>query len=223
MLALALTLALGAEGVPEEGLVEETAVKNRLFKVEKRWEASLGVGFTAMPRLTEHYVFDAHVAYNFLESLAVEGIGGWAYSRQTSIARSISGMQPAGGRTPDEMTDLWELTGHGLVGARWQPLYGKIGVFSEAVHFQIYGWLGAGAGFFRRFPEWTTSSFREQVGALFSVALGGRIFWSGLGDHHALRVEVRDFSWIDSYTTSAGRQQGLTNLVTVQVGYTFLF
>lgn len=223
MLALALTLALGAAPASEEGLVEDTAVKNRLFKVEKRWEAGLIVGFPTMSRLTEHYVFDAHVAYNVLESLAVEAIGGWAYSRHTAIANGIAAM-PFTGRMPSEMSDLWEMTGHGLVGARWQPLYGKIGVFSEAIHFQLYAWLGAGGAYFQRVPEFTTNMLRTQVGPLFSVALGARVFWSMLGDHHALRIEARDFSWLDSYTLSNGTAAGgLTNLVQLSVGYTFLF
>ena len=91
------------------------------------------------------------------------------------------------------------------------------------VHFQLYAWLGAGGGFFRRFPEWSTSTYREQVGPLVSLALGTRLFWSLLGEHHALRVEVRDFSWLDSYATSTGTQTGIINMVTAQLGYTFLF
>jgi outer membrane beta-barrel protein len=221
MLALALTLAVAA--APEEdSVVEDTAVKNKLFQVERRWEAGLIVGFPTMSRLTEHYVFDAHVAYNVLESLAVEAIGGWAYSRHTSIANGIAAMPVP--RTPSELSDLWEMTGHGLVGASWQPLYGKIGVFSEAIHFQLYAWLGAGGAYFRRTPEFSTNALRTNVGPLFSVALGGRLFWSALGDHHALRIEARDFSWIDSYVLSNGSTAGgLTNLVQLSVGYTFLF
>ena len=220
MLAIALVVAVGA--APDEGLVEDTAVKNRLFSVAQRWEAGLTAGVPLNARLTEHYVFDAHAAYNVAETFAVEGMGGYAYSQWTGIARQVTSM-PGIGRSRDELSDLWELSGHALAGARWQPLYGKVGVFGEALHFQVYAWLGAGAGLFRRLPELSTSTLRTQVNALFSVAFGARLFWSGLGDRHAVRLEVRDFSWVDSYSTSAGQRTGLTNMVQLSLGYTFLF
>ena len=118
MLALALTLALGAEAVPDEGLVDDTAVKNRLFTVERRWEVGLSAGLPVNARLTEHYVFDAHVAFNVFETLAVEAMGGWAYSQWSSLTRNVTTQPGTSTRPRDELSELWEMTGHGLVGAR---------------------------------------------------------------------------------------------------------
>jgi hypothetical protein len=70
--------------------------------------------------------------------------------------------------------------------------------------------------------------------ALFSAAIGSRFFFAA---NHGFRLEVRDYSFLDSYrvnivraTARAGgdtgeetKTPGITNLVQFDLGYTFIF
>lgn len=257
-----LLAAASARAADDAELVEKVVVKNRLFTVGGRWELGLYAGFTLMPRLTEHYNFNLGLAWNVLETLGLELRAGYAYSRHTGLADQISAdffqSVVAGGAQASapvtDMANLWEMTGNATLGLRWQPIYGKIGLFSEAaLHFQIYVWLGGGAAYFKRDSiiicnvrsgsDCTEWYHEGKVGPVVSVALGMRVFVPkelyGNG-HHALRVEVRDYSWLDSYLQDVNRvsalnggeppgggtpytNAGITNLVQVDVGYTVIF
>src|SRR3954452_16374898 len=95
MLALAVIASLAA--LEDRGVVEQTAVKNRLFTVDSRVEVGVSAGFTLIAKLTEHTVFDVSVAYNLYESLAVEGLSGYAYSRRTALANDLTSLRARGG------------------------------------------------------------------------------------------------------------------------------
>ncbi len=82
-----------------------------------------------------------------------------------------------------------------VVGLRWQPIYGKVGVFAEIpIHFQAYIFAGAGAGLFNRtsvvlcnqappFPTPPSTGFSICDGVLLSESQV-----SFLGDRFALRT-----------------------------------
>src|SRR5918996_1324605 len=95
VLAVALftsAAALAQTSVDQSGeqLVESVAVRNRLYAPGGRWEIGPSVGFTVLTRLTDHYVFNLGAAYNFSDTLAGEIRGGYAYSRQTGLARQAA-------------------------------------------------------------------------------------------------------------------------------------
>ena len=134
---------------------------------------------------------------------------------------------------------------NGAVGLRWAPIYGKLSLMGElAVHFQLYAWLGVGAAQLHRESlvyclgrsGATCQSFvtEDRVSVIGPGALGLRFF---LADHHAIKVEVRDYSYPDRYlenivladalanrpTGDPARNPGLTNLVQLDMGYSFVF
>ena len=274
--SLVLSLLVAAPAfaqAQDDVLVEKVVVRNRLFNVEKRWEVGATLGFSLLSRLTEHYTFDATLAYNLFDWLAFELMGGYAYSRHTSLARDVADQWATNtATTANDLSDLWEMTANGLVGVRWQPLYGKIGIFAEyPIHFQFYVWLGGGVALFKRESVVicnqragaTCSSaddptdangnvlatdvfFQEtKVSGLLSLALGMRFFIPVVGNNHSIRVEIRDYSYLDSYLikvnrmfamnpanpTGNGEQEspgrmpnfGVINLVQVHIGYAYMF
>ncbi len=244
------TLALAQDVTPEaqagDELIERTVVRNRLYSSDGRFELGLNVGFTLLTRLTEHYNFNASAGYNISETFAVELRGGYAYSRHTGLARQIADDFAANTsiREANDLADLWEMNANAIFGVRWQPIYGKISLLAELpVHYQFYLWLGGGAGQFQReslvfctSPAGGTAcdAFLQEtkVAPIGSAALGARVF---LTPKQSLRLEVRDFSYPDSYLVGIQRAGGLasggtpatspgiTNLVMLDVGYSFLF
>jgi outer membrane beta-barrel protein len=262
---VALTASAAFADDEGEELVEKVAVRNRLFSVEGRFEVGANVGFSLLSRLTEHYNFNASVAWNIKDWFALEIRGGYAFSRLTSLAEQIQGDYFANTTisTARDAADAWRMNGHGVLGLRFQPIYGKINLVAELpVHFQLYFWLGGGVGGFQResiaiCPDRAacTEYLRDadgdgnadrqgptpfmvdtRVGPLASLAVGFRFF---VTSGHSLRLEVRDWSFLDSYfigvnraasspgnPTSGGMPSpdaGITNLVQIDLGYAFIF
>lgn len=262
-----VALASSAAFAEEEGdeLVEKVAVRNRLFSVEGRFEVGANVGFSLLSRLTEHYNFNASVAWNVKDWLALEVRGGYAFSRLTSLAEQIQGDFFANTTISkaNDAADAWRMNGHGVLGLRFQPIYGKINLVAELpVHFQLYFWIGGGVGGFQResivmCPDKAACTayladgdgdgsadrlgptpfvVDTRVGPLASLALGFRFF---VTSGHSLRLEVRDWSFLDSYfinidraTSSVGNptsggmaspNAGITNLMQIDIGYAFIF
>lgn len=250
--------ALAAE---EADLVEKVAVRNRLFTVNGRYEVGFNAGLTLLARLTDHYNFNVAVAYNLNEWFALEVRGGYAYAKHTSLADQIEGdffkntlKQKS---ILDDMTDLWEMNGNAALGVRFQPIYGKLNLMAELpVHFQLYLWAGVGAGQFTRSslvlcankPDTTNCRAidpandkydvvkENKFGPLASAAVGFRFF---LTPNHSVKVEVRDWAYLDSYYVGVKRDQqsaalptaggqlnpnaGITHLAQVDLGYAYIF
>jgi outer membrane beta-barrel protein len=246
MSCLVLMTASAAFAAEEnEELVEKVAVRNRLFSVAGRWEVGGNVGFSLLSRLTDHYNLNVSVAVNPKDWLGIELRGGYAISRHTSLADQIQTDFFANNTISraNDAADLWELTAHGVVGLRFQPIYGKINLMSELpIHFQFYIWAGGGVGLLKRESMVlcaTRISAREcgefvtenKVSPLVSIALGFRFFLPFSG--HSVKIEVRDWSYLDSYlvnvdrATGAGGMEspnaGITNLVQFDLGYAFIF
>ncbi|MDP1918444.1 MAG: outer membrane beta-barrel domain-containing protein [Myxococcales bacterium] len=233
----------------EAELVEKVAVRNRLFNVEKRWEVGGNVGFTLLPRLTDHYNLNVSVGYNVAEWLGLELRAGYAISRQTSLADQVKQAFLTQMNLPriNDFSDLWQMTANGVVGVRFQPIYGKLNLLAELpVHFQLYFWAGGGAGLFNRESlliclQRTGSGcgqyFNEtKVSPIVSLALGFRFF---IAEKHAVRLEARTWSFLDSYfvnvdranvsaanPTAGGmesRDAGITTISQIDLGYSFVF
>jgi outer membrane beta-barrel protein len=246
-LALLLT-ALSASA--QEQVLDTAAVRHRLYAPGERLEVSLAVGLPVRDYLTAHYNLNAGFAYNLVDTFALEARAGYALSRHTGLARSISEsfLNRGDKRVTDELEDLWEMSLHGVVGARWAPIYGKLSLLAdEAAHFQAYLWGGGGLASLRResiiqctqvgdraqgiCDNWLTE---RRVAPVVSAAVGFRFFLPG---GHALRFELRDWAFQDQYRVNvereaweAGRESGelasdpgLTHLVQFDLGYTFFF
>ncbi len=242
-LVLMTAQAAFAEDETEE-LVEKVAVRNRLFSVEGRWELGGNVGFSLLSRLTDHYNFNVSVAFNPKDWLGLELRGGYALSRHTSLADQIQTDFFANNTISraNDAADLWELTAHGVFGIRFQPIYGKINLMSELpIHFQFYVWAGGGVGALKRESMVLCAervSAREcgqfltqnKVSPLVSIALGFRFF---IMQQHSVKIEVRDWSYLDSFQINVDRatgtggmdspNAGITNLVQFDLGYAFIF
>jgi len=238
---------------PAEDVVEKVAVRNRLYSVDGKLELSPFVGLMLLTNLTEHFNFGVAGAYNISETFAAEARLGYAYSRHTGLARQVA--EQLMQRNPkselpvtDDLAGLWEMNGNALVGARWQPIYGKISLLAELpVHFQAYLWLGGGAGTFNRKSivyceggannaQGTCSDWRTDfaIKPMASAALGFRFFTHQKG---AIKAEVRNYLFPDSYLVRINRQDaqngkdtgtpatapGVTPLWMVDLGYSFFF
>jgi outer membrane beta-barrel protein len=246
-----LALAEAAAAQTQDELVEKVAVRNRLFTVEKRFELGANFGVSLLPKLTAHYTINASGAYNVTEWLGIELRAGYAISNQTSLADQIRVNFASNGTISkvSDAADLWEMTGHAVAGVRFQPIYGKINLISELpVHFQLYGWVGGGAALLKResmvFCTAKSGSAcdaflqENKASPLVSLALGFRFFLFREAKH-SLKLEVRSWSFLDSYVidvtralatpanpTSGGRTSpdaGLTTLVQIDIGYAFIF
>lgn len=244
MSCLVLMTASAAFAEDEAELVEKVAVRNRLFSVAGRWELGGNVGFSLLSRLTEHYNLNLSVAVNPVDWFGVELRGGYAISRHTSLADQIQTDFFANNTISkaNDAADLWELTAHGVIGARFQPFYGKINLMSELpIHFQFYLWAGGGVGLLKRESmvlcaqrtsarECGAFQVDNKVSPLVSVALGFRFF---IAQQHGIKIEVRDWSYLDSFLINVDRatgtggtespNAGITNLVQFDLGYSFIF
>ena len=244
MSCLVLLTAGAAFAEDTDELVEKVAVRNRLFSVAGRFELGGNVGFSILSRLTDHYNLNLSVAYNPKDWFGLEIRGGYAISRHTSLADQIQTDFFANNTISkaNDAADLWELTAHGVIGARFQPIYGKINLMSELpVHFQFYLWAGGGVGYLKRESMVLCAervSAREcgafltenKVSPLVSLALGFRFF---VVQGHSIKVEVRDWSYLDSFQINVDRatgtggvpspNAGITNLVQFDLGYAFIF
>ncbi len=253
---LALATSAMAQPVANEAdieapvVLERASVRNRLYTVAKRFEVGAHVGIGLLPRLNEHFNFTASGAYNITEWLAVELRAGYAYSRPTLLAEDLQARFLRSSATQaTDLTDNWALKANGLVGLRFQPIYGKMNVLSELpIHFQFSLSLGAGAGFLEKqsivlCPNRQgngCSGFLKstRIAPVFGGAFGFRFWIPGLSDRHSLRLEVRDISFVDTYIEGATRAEvsadnptgngtlktgGLTNVVQLDIGYAFIF
>jgi len=246
----------------EQGaLVEKVAVKNRLFNTRGRFELGLNLGFSVLNQLTEHYTGNLNISFNFVETFAIELLAGGSYTRHTSLANQVAdNFNKSNVMSSDDLSNLWEMVANGTLGLRWQFLYGKIGgllqdvLLGNPIHFQFYVAVGGGAGFFKRESVVIcnqTSTGRvggeclqylteTKASPVVTLALGWRFFLPTIGNNHSLRVEVRDFSYFDSYVENFNRaaaltpgnelgngtpvsNPGISNLVQVHVGYSYMF
>ena len=216
-LALLLT-ALSASA--QEQVLDPAAVRHRLFSPGERLEASFTVGLPLREYLTAHYNLNAGLAYNFFNTLGVEARAGYALSRHTGLARSISEsfLAREDKKQTDELEDMWEMNLHGVVGARWAPIYGKLSLLAdETAHFQAYLWAGGGLASLRRQSviQCTQVGDRDAAGLLppgaghtrvAPVATGAMGFRFFLSNGHALRFELRDWVFADEYRVDLERE-----------------
>lgn len=244
----------GKIDAPAEDVVEKVAVRNRLYHVGGRFEVSPHFSFMVLNQLTDHYNFNVGVAYNVSDTLALELRGGYALSRHTGLAKQVS--EQLLQRNPtnevkitDDLANLWEMNANGIVGVRWQPLYGKLSLLADlAVHFQAYLWAGAGGATFKRESiVYCTGGVQRstgecgngyrtdsKAGPIGSLAAGLRFFTHQSG---GIQVELRNYLFPDSYLVNIDRtiaerggdtgtpapSPGLTTLWMIDLGYSFIF
>lgn len=252
-----LVMLTGGRSFADDDLVEKVAVRNRLYTTAGRFEIGANADIQLISRLTQHYNFNASVAYNLVESAAVELRGGYAYSLHTGLADKVSQQFASNPGIPTirDLADTWQMGWNVTAGLRWQPLYGKINLLAELpVHFQFYVWLGGGVGGFKResilicnkksasptggVAQTGCDAFLtdNKVSPIVYLAIGFRFF---ISESNSIKIEVRDFSFLDSYLENVNRASalannpqgggtpaaspGITNLVGLNVGYAYIF
>jgi outer membrane beta-barrel protein len=220
----------------QDAVLENVVVRNRLFSVKHRLEASVSAGANVTTHLTAHYNFNVGLAYNLFESLAIEGRAGYALSRHTGLAHSVAEQylieRSANTQTADELSDLWEMDANAVGGLRWAPLYGKLSLLAEVpAHFQSYLWLGGGMAHFtqesivacnnvvnrergicdNRTDENDRSTATERYWATDSRAAPVVSAAVGLrffiGNHHGAKLELRDWVFRDAYRVDLVRAE----------------
>ncbi len=242
-----LLTALAASAAFGQDKIEKVVVRNRLYETGGKVEVGADVGVSVLSRLTDQTNLTAHLGYNLSNSWAVELRAGYGLSRHTGLANKIAEDFTSNTSilTADDLADLWEMNANGMVGLRWAPIYGKISLMAELpVHFQAYLWLGGGAAQFKResivyCTQGSAGSCdayltESKVGPVASLALGMRFFAT---PNHSIKVEVRDYSFPDSYRVDINRaaarsssdtgtpmtSPGITNLAQIDLGYSYTF
>ncbi|HLT30437.1 MAG TPA: outer membrane beta-barrel domain-containing protein [Myxococcaceae bacterium] len=251
---LSLVLLLPGFG-RAQAQVDAVAVQNRLYEAHGHLELSATAGFLVMPQLVRTLNLNLGVAYNFTETFAVEARGGWAASGLTGLSRSVRDNLML--RDPtlsqdavvDDLSGMWQLGANAALGLRWSPIYGKLNLVAELpVHFNVYLWAGPGiaqlhresivicnavegSGAERRCTAPGEDATQRLMG---SFAVGMRFYTHQGG---ALRLELRDLVWKDSYLVDVDRRlaeqgqptgtpagsPGLVHSVMADLGYTFIF
>lgn len=238
---------------PAQSVVENVAVRNRLYRVANKFELSAAAGFGLARELTDHVNFSLGAAYNLTDAWALQIRAGYAFSRHTQIAQQLARnflqVDPNQlGRITDDLSGLWEMKANGLIGLRWAPVYGKLSLLAELpVHFQLQFWAGAGLGQFHRESivycrqlisraDGTCANWLQDdvVRPIASLAAALRLFSGRSG---SFQIELRDYLFRDSYLTSIDRvlaergqptgtpstSPGVIQLFTLELGYAALF
>ncbi|MDC0707210.1 outer membrane beta-barrel domain-containing protein [Stigmatella sp. ncwal1] len=232
----ALTLAMTASSAAgqEEQLLEEAVVRNRLYRPAGNFELSPSVGVSFLTYLTAHYSFNVGLAYNLFDTFALEARGGYALSRHTGLARSISEsfLDREDKKVTDELEDLWRMNLHGVVGVRWAPVYGKLSLLADVpAHFQAYLWVGGGVASLKRESliqcgqvvdrslgicddrtdplDRSTANERfwvkeSRAAPVVSAAVGLRFF---AFERHGVKLEIRDWAFQDEYRVGLVRDE----------------
>ena len=252
--AVVMLASLAPRRALAEGELGSAAVRGRLYDTKGHLELTPMLGAQLFSRLTAHDTFTLALGYNPYSSLGFEVRASYALTRHTGladqVARTLVQRDPSQGDLArvDDMSDLWEMRGNLLVGARWAPIYGKLSLFSEsALHFQAYLWGGGGAAILHRESvvycrqvtsreAGTCSDYlqEDRAAPVVSAALGMRFFANQRG---SVLVELRDYTFKDRYRvdidrtvaeaggstgTNAG-SPGFTNVITLDLGYAFSF
>jgi outer membrane beta-barrel protein len=191
-------------------------------------------------------------------------LNGVAVQARDAVYRQALLTGPDGQRVhaiTDDFADLWQVSWGAILAGRWNPIYGKVNLASELqVHFNFFITAGGGAlGLFRESIAYcidgpglgsdpnidaqersgTCGEYlqEESVRAAGMVGTGFR-FW--LGQRWALRAELRDLIFLDSYRvgidradaetggdieTSSGEAEepGVINVVQFLAGVTLFF
>jgi outer membrane beta-barrel protein len=238
---------------PAQSVVENTAVRNRLYRVANKFELSVAAGFGLARELTDHVNFSLGAAYNLTDAWALQIRAGYALSRHTQIAQQLARnflqVDPSHlGQITDDVSGLWEMKANGLIGLRWAPVYGKLSLLAELpIHFQVQFWAGAGIGQFHRESivycrqlisrtDGTCADWLQEdaVRPMASLAAALRLFSSRTG---SFLIELRDYAFRDSYLTSIERvvaergqptgtpsnSPGIIQLFTLELGYAVVF
>jgi outer membrane beta-barrel protein len=222
----------------------------------RRTELALSIGTPLWSKLTYHFSLSAGVALNFNEVWAAELRGTYSLAGNNGLGDRVGSTflkrPPQADEFTDDLSDLWQMRGSFLAGARWAPIYGKLSLLSELpIHFQAYAWLGAGLASLHRESlayclspevdgagvrtggcgEWLTENRIAPAG---SFALGMRFFTHRAG---SIKLELRNYFFPDEYRTGIRRAQaeagdaeqgtsgghGLTALWMLDAGYSFHF
>lgn len=92
----------------------------------------------------------------------------------------------------------------------WIPLYGKFSLFNAAIiPFDIYATAGAGAA---------TAFSNDRWAPAVNVGLGARM---AMTEWLALRLEVRNHTFLDTQTVNTVSRSDIQNYVMAQIGLSF--
>jgi outer membrane beta-barrel protein len=178
-LLLAMPDARAAEGrgdFPPEDVESrpKDILQNRLYHLDGRVEVGAQVLMSMNDQFTQHLGLQVNAYYHIIEMLSVEVAGQFFFPRLTGesdLARRIrqrGDANPQDGRADNrasEVTDRNELFWAVVGDAQWEPIYGKLSLFSDLdVHFKMYILTGGGVAGVQR-TRLCDGHIEEQQGA----------------------------------------------------------
>ncbi len=206
LLIVASCLALSAAA---QAVAAEPIVRNQLFGLGGRFEASLTPAFSVFDKYTRHMTISAGLGYFLNDYIGFEFEGGYAVLHgDRSLLKEIvsTAVDTLQGIKKLPLSDLKYMTWFVQGGLVLCPLYGKLELSSElAVSFHLYFVGGAGVADWRyhqlgdALPDGTDFERIEvDYGVKPTFYFGG-----GLRFHFArawsLRLEIRDEFFYDKY------------------------
>lgn len=225
--AVALILA-ASPGLRAGDVVPEDVplIENKLHPMGMKFEISPMYHYSLNDKYTHHTGLQLILGYNIFDFLSVEAFGGYnlnGYGELNSISGWPSGLRSGwtsltnavnvfthSGDAPDflknkalELPDLYYQTWFAGADVLFAPFYGKWSIVSElGGSASVYGVLGGGAA-------GTNKNDYQTLGAVVAgpvvfpvhYGLGARIF---VNQWLALRVELRDYWWINPEVDEIG-------------------
>jgi len=221
LLTTLATLLVAAVLVPDfaraDDVVERVVVRNRKYTTWKKFEVTPTIGFSLTNRFLSHTNFQLGLAYNFSETLALEGRGGFNMGSLTDVGEQardgILGRYSSGPTaTISDIPDMWSMEWQALLMPRWTPIYGKLNLVTELpIHFQAYLTAGGGAAGLKResiaycqaggnaVGDCADGLLAEEKTSWLGAFGGGMRFF--VSDMVLLRLELLDFIHPDEYRT----------------------
>lgn len=198
------------ERAPREGT---PLIANKLYPMSLRFELTGFFDYSFNDKYVQHTGGSGALTFHILDSLALEGFGGYLVGDETGIvgnvrndgssAKKANDNQPCFTETCEpQLPDMWQTTWFAGADLQWAPIYGKISAVSEYdLNFQLYALAGGGAEGITRLlngdanGDGVTPDFEPaQVRFSANYGLGVRLIpWK----YVALRAEIRNYNGLN--------------------------
>lgn len=180
-------------------------IANKLYPMALRFEITGFFDYSFNDKYVQHTGGSGGLTFHILDSLALEGFGGYLVGDETGIVGNVrndgSSAKKARENQPcandlcePQLPDMWQTTWFAGADLQWAPIYGKISAVSEYdLNFQLYGLAGGGAEGITRLLN-NLAYDTPQVRFSANYGLGVRLIpWK----YVALRAEIRNYNGLN--------------------------
>jgi outer membrane beta-barrel protein len=201
-------------------------VTGNFFSKKGRFEISPSLTFTLRDAFYTKYIVGATLAYHFSDSWAIAIRGGYSFpvvsgaaqicTTEATVSGAVRGcrlphLSELDGKAPGQINFL------GGADVYWEPLYGKIALWSELfVHLDFYVVGGPALIVYSGPTSNGTAGSQPYFTAGGNIGIGTRIF---LTKWLTLRGEFRDILYVEK--VSSGNGSSFRNQLVFELGVSF--